>query len=102
MKKSKLFLLSIIILFFITSVIKANESEINILIDKFFKYKINELIFKQPPNLVMFENDISQSGTTYIPKLFENFRAIGPLDFINIPTRFIVNFSNYIFEEFVR
>ena len=84
------------------STINANESEINIALDKFFNHKINPLVFKQTPNIVIFESNISRSGMTYIPNPFANFRPIGPIDLVNIPARLLVNFSNYVFEEVVR
>ena len=87
MKKNKLCLLSITILFSTPFVVKAEVSEINIALDKFFNHKINSLVFKQTPNIVIFESDIRRSGMTYIPNPFTNFRPIGPIDLVNIPAR---------------
>ncbi len=97
--KKNIIQLFTIILFLTPLIVKAEESSMQIALGKFFNHKINSLIFKQTPNIIIFQSDVSDSGATYIPNPLGGLRPIGVLDLVNIPGRVLINLSNYVFEE---
>lgn len=89
----------IFILFLIPTSINAETENIDIVLGKFLNRTVESLIFIPTQGIYVFRNDTINLGWTVIPNPFKNLRPVGSLDFIQIPGRVLVNFSNYVFEE---
>lgn len=95
----KKYILVATLLFLIPLSVHAEESDISIALGKFFNHKIQSLLFRQTPDIVIFQSDVRDSGMTYIPNPMEGLRPIGPLSLINIPARALMNLSNFVMKE---
>ena len=92
-------LIYIFVLFLFPVSIKAKDENVDIVLGKFFNHTVESLVFKSTQNVYVFKNNNINLGNTVIPNPFKNFKPIGPLNFIQIPTNALIDISNFVLKE---